>query len=58
MPEVRISREAATKKTREFLEELAGEGWLIHVYYSRKKFHMEPVKSVESVEFYRSKKSS
>ncbi len=47
MPEVKISREAATKKTREFLEDLAGEGWLIHVYYSRKKFRLEPACSVE-----------
>lgn len=47
MPEVKISREEATRKTREFLEDLAGQGWLIHVYYHRKKFRLEPLRTME-----------
>lgn len=47
VPEVKISRQEATRRTREFLEGLAGEGWLLHVYYSRKKFRLEPTRTVE-----------
>jgi hypothetical protein len=45
--EVKIPREEATRKTKAFLEDLAEQGWLLHVYYNRKKFRLEPLRSME-----------
>lgn len=47
MPEVKVSRGEATRLVKEFLGTLGDSGWLLHVYYSRKKFRLEPRKSVE-----------
>ncbi len=47
MTAVKISRDEATKRTKAFLEDLADQGWLIHVYYQRKKFRLEPLRSME-----------
>lgn len=48
MPDVKISRKEATERTSAFLNDLAEQGWVVHVYYSRKKFRLEPLHAAET----------